>query len=176
MFGREPRIPADETFGVTFPKTRRNTIKNYVETLRKRLGWAYQTATEHIEKDMERRKLYYDRKVHCMDIVVGDIVLVHQKVFGTTYKIEDKWEVPVYIVLEKHDDGMTYKVKKIGDNSEESCKNLHRNMLYPFMSVHEDERDEGTRKLVNPPSKSLCCSATFLQEANLEMESHFGTI
>ena len=176
MFGREPRIPADETFGVTFPKTRRNTIKNYVETLRKRLGWAYQTATEHIKKDMECRKLYYDRKAHCMDIVVGDIVLVHQKVFGTTYKIKDKWEVPVYIVLEKHDDGMTYKVKKIGDNSGESCKNLHRNMLYPFMSVHEDKSDEGTRKLVNPPSKLLCCSPTFLQEANLEMESHFGTI
>ena len=111
-----------------------------------------------------------------MDRVVGDIVLVHQKVFGTTYKIEDRWEIPVYIVLKKHDDGMTYKVKKIGDNSEESCKNLHRNMLYPFMSVHEDESDNRVRELVNPPSKLLCCSATFLQEANLEMESHFGTI
>ena len=147
-----------------------------METLRKHLEWAYQTATEHMEKDMERRKLYYDRKAHCMDIVVGDIVLVRQKVFGTTYKIEDRWEIPVYIVLEKHDNGMTYKVKKIGDNSEESCKNLHRNMLYPFMSVHEDESDDGARELVNPPSKSLCCSATLLQEANLEMESHFETI
>ena len=129
------------------------------------LEWAYQTATEHIEKDMEHRKLYYDRKAHCMDIVVRDIILVCQKVFGTTYKIENRWEITVYIVLEKHDDGMTYKVKKIGDNSEESCKNLHRNMLYPFMSVHEDESDDGARELVNPPSKSLCCSATFLQEA-----------
>ena len=111
MFGREPRIPVDETFGVTFPKTRRNTIKQYVETLCKHLEWAYQTATEHIQKDMERCKLYYDRKTHCMDIGVGDIVLVRQKVFGTTYKIEDHWEVPVYIVLEKHNDGMTFKVK-----------------------------------------------------------------
>ena len=176
MFGREPRIPADETFGVTFPKTRHKTIKNYIETLRKCLEWAYQTATEHIKKDMERRKLYYDWKAHCMDIVVGDIVLVRQKVFGTTYKIEDKWEIPVYIVLEKHNDGMTYKVKKIGDNSGESCKNLHRNMLYPFMSVHEDGDNEEERELVNPPSKSLCCDTILLQEANLEMESHFETI
>ena len=125
---------------------------------------------------MEHRKLYYDRKAHCMDIVVGDIVLVRQKVFGTTYKIEDKWEIPVYIVLEKHDNGMTYKVKKIGDNRGESCKNLHRNMLYPFMSVHEDGDDEEGRELVNPPSKSLCCGTILLQEANLEMESHFETI
>ena len=63
MFGREPRIPVDETFGVTFPKTRRNMIKQYVETLGKHQEWAYQTATEHIQKDMERRKLYYAEKL-----------------------------------------------------------------------------------------------------------------
>ena len=176
IFGREPRIPADETFGVTFPTTRRNTIKNYVETLRKRLEWAYQTATEHIQKDMERRKLYYDRKTHCMDIVVGDIILVRQKVFGTTHKIEDRWEVPVYIVLEKHDDGLTYKVKKIGDNSDESCKTLHRNMLYPFMCIQNDESEEERRELVNPPSKLLCYDTNLLQEANLEMISHFEIV
>ena len=33
MFEREPRIPVVETFGVTFPRTRRNTIKQYVDTL-----------------------------------------------------------------------------------------------------------------------------------------------
>ena len=108
-----------------------------------------------------------------MDIVVGDIVLVCQKVFGTTYKIEDRWETPVYIVLEKHDNRMTYRVKKIGDSSGESCRNLHRNMLYPFMSVHEDEREEDGREMVNPPSKSLCANAMLLQEVNLRMESHF---
>ena len=176
MFGREPRIPVDETFGVTFPKTRRNTIKQYVETLHKHLEWAYQTATEHIQKDMERRKLYYDRKTHCMDIVVGDIVLVRQKVFGTTYKIEDHWEVPVYIVLEKHDDGMTFKVKRIGDSGEDSCKNLHRSMLYPFMSINGEGCEEEGQDMVNPPSKSLHVNVRLLQEANLEMESHFGII
>ena len=108
-----------------------------------------------------------------MDIVVGNIVLVDQKVFGTTHKIEDHWEIPVYIVLEKHDDDMTYKVKRIGNSSEESCKNLHRNMLYPFMSVCEDNCEEEEREMVNPPSKSLCFNAVVLQEANLETESYF---
>ena len=110
-----------------------------------------------------------------MDIVVGDIVLVCQKVFGTTYKIEDKWEIPVYIVLEKHDNGMTYKVKKIGNNSEESCKNLHRNILYPFMSVHEEGDDEEGRDLVNPPSKSLSCDTIRLQEANQRVRENSKT-
>ena len=110
-----------------------------------------------------------------MDIVVGDIVLVRQKVFGTTYKIEDRWEVPIYLVLEKHNDCMTFKVKRIGDSSEDSCKNLHRSMLYPFMSVHGEESDEEGQEMVSPPSKSLSVNA-ILQEANLEMESHFETI
>ena len=93
--------------------------------------------------------------------------------FGTTYKIEDHWEVPVYLVLEKHDDGMTYKVKRIDDDSGKSCKNLHRNMLYPFMSVCEDAGEEEEREMVDPPSKSMSYNEFVLQEANLEMVSHF---
>ena len=114
-----------------------------------------------------RHTVSNDRKAHCMDIVVGDIVLVRQKMFGTTFKIEDRWEVPVYLVLEKHDDGMTYKVKRIDDDSGKSCKNLDRNMLYPFMSVREDVGEEEERDLVDPPSKSMSYNATVLQEANL---------
>ena len=49
-------------------------------------------------------------------------------------------------------------------------------MLYPFMSVHEGESNDGKRELVTPPSRSLCINAILLQEANLEMESYFGTI
>ena len=70
---------------------------------------------------------------------------------------------------------MTFKVKRIGDSSEDSCKNLHRSMLYPFISVHGEESDEEEQEMVNPPLKSLCVNAV-LQEANLEMESHFETI
>ena len=45
-----------------------------------------------------------------MDIIPGDIVLVRQKVFGTQHKIEDRWELPVYKVLEQCGDGPLYKV------------------------------------------------------------------
>ena len=81
----------------------------------------------------------------------------------------------IYLVLEKHDNGMMFKVKRIGDSSEDSCRNLHRSMLYPFMSVHGEESDEEGREVVCPPSKSLSVN-TILQEANLEMESHFGIL
>ena len=51
-------------------------MKQYVQTLQKRLEWAFEIAKEQIEKEVGRRNLYYDRKVHCMDIIPGDIVLV----------------------------------------------------------------------------------------------------
>ena len=114
MFGHQPRIPVDEEFDVTFPKTTRNTMKQYVQTLQRHLEWPFEIVKEHIEKEVGHRKLYYDRKVHCMDIIPGDIVLVGQNVFGTQHKIEDRLELPVYKVLEQCGDSLLYKVQRIG--------------------------------------------------------------
>ena len=123
MFGREPRIPVDRIFDVTYPETSPPTVKkynDYVFKLRERLEWAYKTAQMHIERDATRRKQYYDRKLHCMEIILGDIVLVCQKVFGTTRKIEDWWENPVYQVVEKMNEGPVYKIQKLGEQGEKS--------------------------------------------------------
>ena len=111
---------------------------DYVFKLRERLEWAYKTAQEHIERDATHRKQYYDRKFHCMEIVPGDIILARQKVFGTTRKIEDQWENPVYRVVEKLGDGPVYKIQKLGEHGESSFRELHRNMLHPLMQVVED--------------------------------------
>ena len=155
MFGRQPRLPVNEEFGVTFPKTTRNTIKKYVQSLQQRLQWAYEIAKEHIEKEVSRRKLYYDRKVHCMDIIPGDIVLVRQKVFGTQHKIEDRWELPVYKVIEQCGDNPLYKVQKIGGVGGEDVRVLHRNMLFPFIGVRETDEDNTEEEVRCLPEKSL---------------------
>ena len=104
---------------------------------------------------MGHRKLYYDRKVHCMDIIPVDIVLVKQKVFGTQHKIEDRWELPVYKVLEQCGDSPLYKVQKIGGTEGEDLRVLHRNMLYPFIGVREEENDISVEKVSGLPEKSL---------------------
>ena len=54
--GVSPEIPVDEEFGVTFPKTTRNTMKQYVQKLQQRLQWANEIAKEHIDKGVSRRK------------------------------------------------------------------------------------------------------------------------
>ena len=56
----------DEEFDIMFPKTTRNTMKQYVETLQQHLELAFEITREHIEKEVGRRKLSYDRRVHCI--------------------------------------------------------------------------------------------------------------
>ena len=85
-------------------------MKQYVENLGNCLQWAYEIAKEHIAQDVQQRKLYYDRRVNCMDIIPGDIVLVKQKVFGTQHKIKDCWQIPVYKVLKQCGDTPLFKV------------------------------------------------------------------
>ena len=92
----------------------------------------------HIEKDATCRKQYYDRKFHCMEIIPGDIVLVCQKVLGTTRKIKDRWENPFYQLIQKMGDGPVYKIQKLGEHGEKSFRELHRNMLLPLMQVVEE--------------------------------------
>ena len=57
MFGREPRIPVDEAFEVTFPFRQEKNVVDYVHHLREGLQWAYTLAKEHIDKDVACRKL-----------------------------------------------------------------------------------------------------------------------
>ena len=155
MYWQQPRIPVDKEFDVTFPKTTRNTMKQYVKMLQQCLEWAFEFAREHIEKEVGRQKLYYDRRVHCMDIIPGDIVLVRQKVFGTQHKIEDRWELPVYKVLEQCGDSPLYKVQKIGGIGGDDLRVLHRNMLYPLLVLGR-RRKVIQRRRSEVSLKNLC--------------------
>ena len=86
-----------------------------------------------------------------MEIIPCDIVLVHQKVFGSNHKIADQWEIPVYKVLEKHGDGLVFTVQRIEPGGDNLIKNLHCNMLYPFISfMGEDGETEAAVEVMDP--------------------------
>ena len=109
-----------------------------------------------------------------MDIIPGDIVLVRQKVFGTQHKIEDRWELPVYKVLEQRGDSPLYKVQKIGEIEGDDLRVLHRNMLYPFIGIREEEEDNLEKEVRNLPEKSLLDSrAAALKQANYFKDTFF---
>ena len=55
MFGQKPHLPIDLIFGTNTTDLKGSSII-YVENLKKRIEWAYQTANDIIKKEWERNK------------------------------------------------------------------------------------------------------------------------
>ena len=84
--------------------------------------------------------------MHCQKLTPGDLVLVKQKGSSGNYKIDDKWEMNPFKVLEqmKNDKGKltpVFKIEEIVKTGAPHLKTLHRNMLYPYQSVQEIENE-----------------------------------
>ena len=82
--------------------------------------------------------------MRCQKIKPGDLVLVKQKGSSGNYKIDDKWELNPFQVLEQMNDdqGKTtpvFKLKEVVQTGVPHLKTLHRNMLYPYRSVMDNE-------------------------------------
>ena len=75
MFGCKPCLPIDLIFGTNLTDLKGNHI-TYIENLKKRMAWAYETANDVIQKEQERNKQHYDYKIQCMMLMIGDKVLL----------------------------------------------------------------------------------------------------
>ena len=105
-------------------------------------------------------KQYHDKKVRCHDLKEGDIILVRRNLFDSQYKIADKWEEYPYQVVSQMDDTPVYRIKAV-NNPRAPIRVLHRNMLHPAWSVHEDG------------DKSVEAESLALSKANALMEAYF---
>ena len=81
--------------------------------------------------------------MHCQKLIVGDMVLLKEKGSSGNYKINDKWEVHPYIVLEHMTDNKgqqmpVFQLQEVVKEGTQHEKTL-RNMLYPFRSVEGSE-------------------------------------
>ena len=105
---------------------------------------AFRIAKETSDKEALRQKQYYDRKMCCQKIVPGDLVLVKQKGSSGNYKIDDKWELNLFRVMEqmKDDKGKltpVFKHQEIVQEGAPHLKNLHHNMIYPYRPVMTED-------------------------------------
>ena len=144
MYGRLPRLPIDIEYGVTQPELIDKSRQSYARKLHARLNWAFKMAKDINEKESQRQKRYYDRSMRCQKLVIGDVVLVKEKGSSGNYKINDKWELNPYTVMEHMQDKdgnptPVYHLKENVKNGAPREKVLHRNMLYPFRSVQQTE-------------------------------------
>ena len=81
--------------------------------------------------------------MRCQKLIIGNVVLVKEKGSCGYYKINDKWEVNPYTVLEhmKDNEGKqmsVFRLRKIIKEGVPRKKTLHH-MLYPFRSVEESD-------------------------------------
>ena len=89
MFGRTPKIPLDIEMEVTLVEQENVSYQNYAKKLQARLKWAYQRVQENSQRESECHKKYCDKKMRCMSLKQGDLVLVHAKAPSGNHKIAD---------------------------------------------------------------------------------------
>lgn len=155
LFGWHPRLAIDAFLGIEDPKTQRQSRANYVDKLKKRMEFAYKTATNSSMKEALRHKTYYDAKIRHSTLEVGDRVLL--KNVTPKGKLDDRWEKEPYIIIGRPNlDIPVYKLKKESGKGPE--KMLHRNLLLPLMSIPYEEipSDRPIKSRENqPPHKSI---------------------
>ena len=108
------------------------------------MNWAFKVAKETSDREALHQKQYYDQKMRCQKLIPGDLVLVKQKGSSGNYKIEDKWELNPFRVIEQmtdDNDKLTpvFRLQEIVQQGAPRLKTLHRNMLYPYRSVVAEE-------------------------------------
>ena len=133
MFGREPKLQLDVTFGLPNPDMEAVIHDRYVKQLQSRLKWSYGVAQHRNQKEAARQKKYYDLKVRCAPLQVGDLVVLRQKSSRGKCKIQDRWDSTLYEVIEiPYPDMPMFKIRPQGD-TEAKPRILHRNLLQPII-------------------------------------------
>ena len=110
--------------------------------LKQRLNFAYKKAKEIFQKQANKYKTSYDKKVKGPQLQIDDLVLVKRVAWKGRHKIQNKWETSEYVVVEQPNVSVpVYKVKSIEDGK---VRTLHRNMLLPLgiKFIPEEESDD----------------------------------
>ena len=147
MFGRQPRLPIDFEMGLSIDVLGERCSKTrYVHKLKQRLNFACKKAKEMSQKQAQKYKLSYDKKVKGSQLQIDDLVLVKRVVLKGRHKIQNKWEPSEYVVVDQPNLKVAlYKVKSNEDGKE---RVLHRNMLLPLgiKFIPEDESDHDSEE------------------------------
>ena len=114
------------------------------------------------QKQAQKYKTSYDRKIKGAQLRMNDIVLVKRVAWKGRHKIQNKWEPGEYVVIEQPNLKVpVYKVKSLEDNK---IRVLHRNMLLPLgiKFIPEDYQNMSLRR--NQSLKSVIMKGKFLRK------------
>lgn len=143
MFGRQPRLPIDLAFGLP-TNTQKKSHSQYVSDLKHRLEESFNIATSNAQKNADRNKVRFDKRVVDSTLDVGDRVLVRNVKLRGKHKLANKWEDDVYVVLRKAGEFPVYTVKPEGKDG--PVRTLHRDLLLPCSFLPTTTTPDKTQK------------------------------
>ena len=133
MFGQRPRLPIDLLFPTYRAQGLSRTIDEYVANLYDRLRDSLKIAQDCAEKEAQRQKRLYDRKVGAVELRPGDHVLVRLDAFrGQRRKLKNRWGDDLHTVVSRVADGIPAYVVK--NNRTGKKKVLHRARLLLWLA------------------------------------------
>ena len=138
FYGRRPRLELDMQFPQN-PGTPKPKVK-FVQDLEKGIRWAHDLAAETAQKEMDRQKRYYDKRVRAIVLRPGDLVLLRQETPRTRFKLRMKWEEEPYEVLSRT--GPNIPVYRIRNTKTDKVKTVHRNKLFTLLTAEEPEESQ----------------------------------
>ena len=113
MFGRQARLPIDVLYGTT--QDSYQSHGEYASLLETRLSSAFEIVREHVSKEHQRQKQFYDTKVHGEPHKVGDYVWLHSPPpKGTSRKLHHPWTGPYKVI--KTVSEVTYRIQHLYGN------------------------------------------------------------
>ncbi|TWW61906.1 hypothetical protein D4764_04G0005530 [Takifugu flavidus] len=122
------RLPIDLAFGLP-TITNKLSHSQYVSSLKRRLEQSYRIVTSTAQKNADRNKTRFDKRVVESTLEMGDRILVHNVKLRGKHKLANKWEYDVYVVLKKAGDMPAYTVKP--ECKSGPVRTLHRDLLLP---------------------------------------------
>ena len=155
MFGRKPCLPIGILFGTSTADLKGNTSTKYVESLKWRIEWAYNTANEVVKKEQEQNKWHYDCKVRCVQLKVGDKLSFKCTAFKGKHKIQDRCKNTICEVMEQPLDKIpVFEIKSM--EGDDKTKVVHWNLLLPLFSDPSDHTSESDTKSVVDQTVRTC--------------------
>ena len=134
MFGRQLRLPIEQALSAE-PTAYSAELDDLVTQLKER---QYDAITQVIDNQKAARayqKKRYDQRARDRHFEIGDLVYRHNPSVapGNAPKLTRKW-IPGYVVVGRHENGLTYDARKPG--SRDPPESVHCNRLKPQPVSH----------------------------------------
>ncbi len=127
FFGREVRLPAHLSFSA--PNSLHSSYGEYVFSVKEKMERAHELARQHLNRSVQRQKVFYDAKSTLHSYAPGDLVWYHNPAMQTHLppKLRKAYIGPMLVLERKND--LTYTILT---NSKKETKVVHHDKLLSY--------------------------------------------